>query len=99
MAVEIGRESRSHQLVSGSGGRAHRHDAQRTAGRFIPLDHGAGGAAMRAGTLVTILLTVVAATLLFYAVVHEVSGVWLDLMLRRDVHEVVEHSLADQKAL
>ena len=37
---------------------------------------------MRAGTLLAILLTVAAATLLFHFVVHEIAGVWLDFMLR-----------------
>ena len=54
---------------------------------------------MRIGTLVAILLTVIAATLLFHVVVHQIAGVWLDVMLRPEVRNVVEESLADQKAL
>ncbi len=41
----------------------------------------------------------VAATLLFYLVVHVIAGVWLDLTLRPDVREAIEESLEDQKAL
>lgn len=54
---------------------------------------------MRAGTIAAILVTVAAATLLFHAVVHQVSGVWLDMMLRPEVTRAVEQSLADQKSL
>jgi signal transduction histidine kinase len=54
---------------------------------------------MRAGTVIAILATVAAATLLFHFVVHEIAGVWLDVMLRPEVRNVVEQSLADQKAL
>jgi len=54
---------------------------------------------MKAGTFIAIILTVLAATLLFYAIVHQVSSVWLDMMLRPDVRDVIDHSLADQKSL
>ena len=54
---------------------------------------------MRVGTLLAILLTVAAATLLFHFVVHEIAGVWLDVMLRPEVRSVVEQSLGDQKTL
>ena len=54
---------------------------------------------MKAGTFIAIIITVIAATLLFYAIVHQVSSVWLDMMLRPDVRDVIDHSLADQKSL
>jgi signal transduction histidine kinase len=50
-------------------------------------------------TFVTIILIVVAATLVFYGVVHQIAGVWLDVMLRPEMRAVLERSLLDQKAL
>ena len=54
---------------------------------------------MKMGTVAAILITVAAATLLFHAAVHQISGVWLDIMLRPEVRNVVEQSVADQKTL
>lgn len=54
---------------------------------------------MKAGTFLAILITVAAATLLFNAVVHQISSVWLDVMLRPEVRDAIEQSLGDQKAL
>jgi signal transduction histidine kinase len=54
---------------------------------------------MKAGTLIAIVITVAAATLLFHSIVHVASSVWLDVMVRPDVREVIERSLADQKTL
>ncbi len=54
---------------------------------------------MRAGTLTAIVITVAAATLLFHAAVHQIASVWLDVMLRPEVRDVIERSLADQKTL
>jgi len=54
---------------------------------------------MKAGTIVAIIIAVAAATLLFHTIVHQVSGVWLDVMLRPDLREVIERSLVDQKRL
>jgi two-component system C4-dicarboxylate transport sensor histidine kinase DctB len=48
---------------------------------------------------VAVLLTVAAATLLFWVVLHEISGVWLDVALRPEVRAALEQSLEDQKAL
>lgn len=50
-------------------------------------------------TLVTIVLIVIAATLVFYAAVHQIAGLWLDVVLRPDVRGVIEQSLLDQKRL
>ena len=50
-------------------------------------------------TLVAVALIVIAATLVFYAAVHQIAGLWLDVVLRPDVRDVIEHSLLDQKAL
>jgi signal transduction histidine kinase len=50
-------------------------------------------------TLVTIALIVAAATLVFYAAVHQIAGLWLDVVLRPEVRGVIEHSLLDQKRL
>lgn len=54
---------------------------------------------MKAGTLIAIVITVAAATLLFHTIVHQVSSVWLDVMVRPDVRDVIERSLTDQKTL
>ena len=50
-------------------------------------------------SLLTVLITVAAATLLFWFVLHEIGGVWLDVALRPDVRAALEQSLEDQKAL
>jgi signal transduction histidine kinase len=50
-------------------------------------------------TLVTIVLIVVMATFVFYLAVHQIAGLWLDVVLRPDVRGVIEHSLLDQKRL
>jgi signal transduction histidine kinase len=54
---------------------------------------------MKAGTVAAIVITVTAATLLFHAAVHQIASVWLDVMLRPEVRDVIERSLVDQKAL
>lgn len=46
-----------------------------------------------------VLITVAAATLLFWVLLHEISGVWLDVALRPDVRAALEQSLEDQKTL
>jgi signal transduction histidine kinase len=46
-----------------------------------------------------VALIVLAATALFYAVLHQVSGVLLDVALRPEVRAALEKSLADQKRL
>jgi len=53
----------------------------------------------RAASAAAILLIVVAATALFYVVVHQVSGLWLDVALRPEVRAALEKSLGDQKRL
>jgi len=50
-------------------------------------------------TLLTIVLIVIAATAVFYAAVHQIAGLWLDVVLRPDVRGVIEQSLLDQKRL
>jgi signal transduction histidine kinase len=50
-------------------------------------------------TLVAIVLIVLAATLVFYAAVHQIAGLWLDVVLRPEMRDVLEHSLLDQKRL
>lgn len=49
--------------------------------------------------VVTLVLILAAATLAFWFVVHQISGAWLDVMLRPEVRDAVERSLADQKRL
>jgi signal transduction histidine kinase len=54
---------------------------------------------MKVGTFTTIIVIVAAATFVFYALLHQVSSVFLDAMLRPDLREVIERSLIDQKTL
>ena len=49
--------------------------------------------------MLTVLVTIAAATLLFWIVLHSISAVWLDVALRPDVRVALEQSLEDQKAL
>jgi signal transduction histidine kinase len=49
--------------------------------------------------VLTVLITIAAATLLFWIVLHSISSVWLDVALRPDVRAALEQSLEDQKAL
>ncbi|HEX3070589.1 MAG TPA: HAMP domain-containing sensor histidine kinase [Thermoanaerobaculia bacterium] len=54
---------------------------------------------MKGGTFGAIVVTVALATLLFHAVAHQVSSVFLNAILRPDLREVIERSLLDQKTL
>jgi signal transduction histidine kinase len=53
----------------------------------------------RARSLLTVVLTIAAATLLFWIVLHQISSVWLDVALRPEVRRALEQSMEDQKAL
>lgn len=53
----------------------------------------------RARTILTVLITIAAATLAFWVVLHEISAVWLDVALRPEVRTALEQSLEDQKTL
>ena len=53
----------------------------------------------RTRSLVTLAAIVAAATLLFWLVLHEISGVWLDVALRPEVRQALEQSMEDQKKL
>ena len=44
-------------------------------------------------------LAVAGATLLFWLVIHQISGFWLDMALRPDVRAALERSMEDQKRL
>lgn len=50
-------------------------------------------------SLAMVVLTIAAATALFWIVLHEISGVWLDVALRPEVWKALEQSLEDQKTL
>jgi signal transduction histidine kinase len=54
---------------------------------------------MKGGTFGAIVVTVAVATLLFHAVAHQASSVFLDAILHPDLREVIERSLLDQKTL
>ncbi|HYC93202.1 MAG TPA: ATP-binding protein [Thermoanaerobaculia bacterium] len=53
----------------------------------------------RTRSLVTLLAAVAAAALLFWYVLHQVSGHWLDVALRPEVRQALERSMEDQKQL
>jgi signal transduction histidine kinase len=53
----------------------------------------------RVRPLLTVAITIAAATLLFWFVLHQVSGVWLDVALRPEVRAALEQSREDQKSL
>jgi two-component system C4-dicarboxylate transport sensor histidine kinase DctB len=46
-----------------------------------------------------VTITIAAATLLFWFVLHQISAVWLDVALRPEVRAALERSREDQKAL
>ena len=48
---------------------------------------------------VTVILTIAAATLLFWVVLHQISSLWLDVALRPEVREALARSMEDQKKL
>jgi signal transduction histidine kinase len=45
------------------------------------------------------ILTIAAATLFFWIVLHQISSVWLDVALRPEVRKALEQSMEDQKVL
>jgi C4-dicarboxylate-specific signal transduction histidine kinase len=53
----------------------------------------------RSRSLVFVLITVAAATLLFGFFLHEISSVWLDVALRPEVRNALERSMEDQRTL
>ncbi|HEX6088029.1 MAG TPA: ATP-binding protein [Thermoanaerobaculia bacterium] len=53
----------------------------------------------RTRSLAILLAAVAAAALLFWVVLHQVSGHWLDVALRPDVRQALERSMEDQKQL
>ena len=48
---------------------------------------------------ILVLLTIAAATLAFWAVLHQISSLWLDVALRPEVREALARSMEDQKRL
>ncbi len=48
---------------------------------------------------ITVILTIAAATLLFWAMLHQISSVWLDVALRPEVRDALAQSMEDQKKL
>lgn len=53
----------------------------------------------RSRSLAILLVAVIAAAVLFWALLHQISSVWLDVALRPEVREALERSLEDQKNL
>lgn len=52
-----------------------------------------------ARSTILVLLTIAAATLAFWAVLHQISSLWLDVALRPEVREALAQSMEDQKKL
>lgn len=50
-------------------------------------------------SLAVLLFAVAAATALFWALLHQISSVWLDVALHPEVRQALERSLEDQKKL
>ena len=53
----------------------------------------------RTRSLAALILAVLAAATLFWALLHQISSVWLDVALRPEVRQALERSLEDQKKL
>lgn len=53
----------------------------------------------RTRSLAVLLTAVLAATALFWALLHQISSVWLDVALHPQVRQALERSLEDQKKL
>jgi len=58
---------------------------------FIPMN--------RIRSLALLLIALIAATALFWLVIHQIAGLWLDVALRPEVRQALERSLDDQKRL
>src|SRR6185369_4018440 len=50
-------------------------------------------------SMTLLLLAVIGATLFFWVVLHQISGLWLDVALRPEVREALQRSMDDQKNL
>jgi signal transduction histidine kinase len=50
-------------------------------------------------SLAAVLVTIAAATLLFWLVLHQISGLWLDVALHPEVRRTLGQSMEDQKRL
>jgi len=53
----------------------------------------------RGRSALLMLVTVAAATAMFWAVLHQISSVWLDVALRPEVRDALTRSMEDQKKL
>jgi signal transduction histidine kinase len=54
---------------------------------------------IRAQSIAAFLLAVIGPTVLFWMVIHQVSGLWLDVALRPEVRQALQQSMEDQKQL
>lgn len=50
-------------------------------------------------SILAVLVTIAAATLLFWALLHQISAMWLDVALRPEVSRALARSMEDQKTL
>jgi signal transduction histidine kinase len=57
------------------------------------------GAVRRAAFIAAVIAAIAAATLVFYVSQHQLSSLWLDVTLRPEVRDALQHSLDDQKRL
>lgn len=53
----------------------------------------------RTRSLAVLLVAVIAAAVLFWVLLHQISSVWLDVALRPEVRHALERSMEDQKKL
>ena len=49
--------------------------------------------------IIAFALAFAGATLLFWMMIHQISGLWLDVALRPEVTAAIQHSMDDQKRL
>ena len=54
---------------------------------------------IRAQAIAAFLAAVIGPTVLFWMVIHQVSGLWLDVALRPEVRQALQQSMEDQKRL
>lgn len=54
---------------------------------------------MKTGTVVITLVSIAVATLLFYAFLHRVSSVWLDVAVRPEVRDALTKAMEEEKRL
>ncbi|PYQ31931.1 MAG: hypothetical protein DMF56_02195 [Acidobacteria bacterium] len=96
--LEVGRRRADRGRIAARGG-TDWNDAEREADPLLSLADGARVPMIRAQSIAAFLLAVIGPTLLFWMVIHQVSGLWLDVALRPEVRQALQQSMEDQKRL